>query len=112
MSFRITVLVKHGTSSRGIEIGQGLKWTVLNETRLIRNTHHDPQQRERLYFTCLMKISRRRLWPHGLYLRLNLSKRWNVELSACMSRVSTFKSYPVSRSDSNTSRSVRYLPSR
>ena len=23
--------------------------------------------------TCLMKISRRRLWPQGLYLRLNLS---------------------------------------
>ena len=43
--------------------------------------------------TCLMKISRRRDWPKGLYLRLKRSKRWNVFLSACMSSVSTFRSY-------------------
>ena len=41
---------------------------------------------------CLMKISRRRDWPKGLYLRLKRSKRWNVFLSACMSSVSTFRS--------------------
>ena len=44
-------------------------------------------------FTCLMKISRRRDWPHGLYFRLNLSNRWKMFLSACMSSVSTFRSY-------------------
>ena len=38
--------------------------------------------------------------------------RWNVFLSACMSRASTFNSWLVSRSDSKTSARVRYLPSR
>ncbi len=42
---------------------------------------------------CLMKISRRRDCPKGLYLRLKRSKRWKVFLSACMSSVSTFRSY-------------------
>ena len=45
--------------------------------------------------TCLMKISRRRLCPNGLYFRLKRSKRWKVFLSACMSSVSTFRSYLV-----------------
>eukprot|EP00955_Chlamydomonas_euryale_P101980 365385-Chlamydomonas_euryale.AAC.1 len=35
--------------------------------------------------SCLMKISRRRDCPQGLYLRLNLSKRWKSVLSACLS---------------------------
>ena len=39
-----------------------------------------------------MKISLSRLCPQGLYLRLKRSKRWKMFLSACMSRVSTFKS--------------------
>ena len=43
--------------------------------------------------TCLMKISLRRLWPKGLYLRLKRSKRWKDSLPACMSSRSTFKSY-------------------
>lgn len=43
--------------------------------------------------TCLMKISRRRLCPKGLYFRLKRSKRWKDSLPACMSRVSTFRSY-------------------
>jgi len=42
---------------------------------------------------CLMKISRKRDWPKGLYFRLKRSKRWKVFLSACISSVSTFKSY-------------------
>ncbi len=42
---------------------------------------------------CLMKISRNRDWPKGLYFRLKRSKRWKVFLSACISNVSTFKSY-------------------
>lgn len=48
---------------------------------------------ERAAATCLMKISRRRDWPKGLYLRLKRSKRWKVFLSACMSSVSTLRSY-------------------
>ena len=43
--------------------------------------------------SCLRKISLSLLWPQGLYLRLNLSKRWKVLLSAWTSRRSTFKSY-------------------
>lgn len=43
--------------------------------------------------SCLRKISLSLLWPHGLYFRLNLSKRWNVLLSAWTSSKSTFKSY-------------------
>jgi hypothetical protein len=43
--------------------------------------------------TCLMKISLKRDWPKGLYFKLKRSKRWKVFLSACMSSLSTFKSY-------------------
>ena len=45
------------------------------------------------FLTCLMKISRSRLCPKGLYLRLKRSKRWKDSLPACMSSVSTFRSY-------------------
>ena len=43
--------------------------------------------------SCLRKISLSLLWPHGLYLRLNLSKRWKVLLSAWTSKRSTLRSY-------------------
>lgn len=43
--------------------------------------------------SCLRKISLSLLWPQGLYLRLNLSKRWKVLLSAWTSKRSTFRSY-------------------
>ncbi len=57
--------------------------------------------------TCLMKISRSRDWPHGLYLRLNLSKRWKMFLSACMSSVSTFRSCLHFTQQSKPQRQVR-----
>lgn len=63
------------------------------------------------WHTCFINISLRRLWPQGLYFRLNLSNRWNILLSACMSNVSTFRSWPVRSRDSNTSLRVRYFPS-
>ena len=48
-----------------------------------------------------MKISRSRDWPKGLYFRLKRSKRWKVFLSACMSSVSTFRSYLHPRAPSS-----------
>ena len=44
-------------------------------------------------FSCFRKISLSLLWPQGLYLRLNLSNRWKVLLSAWTSSRSTFRSY-------------------
>lgn len=41
---------------------------------------------------CLMKISLSLLCPNGLYFKLNLSNRWKIFLSACISRLSMFKS--------------------
>lgn len=54
---------------------------------------HNRSGHELSWPACLMKISRRRLCPKGLYFRLNLSKRWKMFLSACMSKVSTLRSY-------------------
>jgi hypothetical protein len=51
-----------------------------------------------IMLSCLRKISLSLLCPHGLYLRLNLSKRWNVFRSAWTSKRSTFKSYLQHRS--------------
>lgn len=60
----------------------------------------------------LRKISRNLDSPIGLYLRLNLSNRWNESACACMSRVSMERSYDVSLSDWKTCESVKSAPSR
>ena len=49
------------------------------------------RKRPAIMLSVLRKISRRRDWPHGLYLRLKRSNRWKV-LVACMSSVSTDRS--------------------
>ena len=70
------------------------------------------RNRPRMRLSCLMNTSLRRDCPHGLYFRLNRSNLWNVFLSACMSSVSTLRSYPLIPMDSNTSRRLRNFPSR
>lgn len=51
--------------------------TQTHATLCIRTHVHTRTRTHTHMHTCLMKISRSRLWPNGLYLRLNLSNLWD-----------------------------------
>lgn len=75
---------------------------------LVSSAKYRPSMRLSIF----KNISRKRDSPIGLYLRLNLSNRWNESWWACMSRVSIERSYALSLSDWKTCSSVRSAPSR